>query len=329
MKKLLILSAVSIFTCNMCLAKIWRVNNNAGANADFTTAQLANDNASVNDGDTIHLEPSAISYGGLTVSKRLTWISTGAFLSIHPGEQFSPNPGKVDNLSVYVAGAANSVFHIYVDGACYINSSNVRLDRCFALGAITIQNFGYGIPTNVVVINCYSKGGLFINTGNSHIATNNIFEDGLTVAAATTLAVVTNNVFNAATAGNGVVYNSTVENNIFNKATTAITFNSCIVTYNMSAGASVLPAGNNNVNGVTMSTVFINNSGLDDASFVLKAGSPAIGTGSAGADMGAYGGSTPFKLAMQPAIPAIYKIQAPASPSGNTMNVTFSTKSNN
>ena len=77
---------------------------------------------------------------------------TGAFLSIHPGEQFSPNPGKVDNLFVYVATCANSVFHIYVDGSININASGTRIDRCFAGGAITVQNSGYGVPTNIVII---------------------------------------------------------------------------------------------------------------------------------------------------------------------------------
>ncbi len=58
-------------------------------------------------------------------------------------------------------------------------------------------------------------------------------------------------------------------------------------------------------------------------------GNPATGTGFGGIDMGAFSGTTAFVLGLQPAIPAIYQINAPAAPSGNTMTVTFSTKSNN
>jgi hypothetical protein len=80
-----------------------------------------------------------------------------------------------------------------------------------------------------------------------------------------------------------------------------------------------------------MTTVFVNPSGNDDASFVLQTAgaNPAVGTGAAGVDCGAYGGNTPFKRGLQAAIPAIYKLSAPAAPVGNTMNVVFSTKSNN
>src|SRR5688572_15864849 len=99
MKKFSLVMGIILFTCNICLARIWRINNNAGAGANFTTAQLANDNVSVVDGDTMHLEPSAATYGSLTTTKRLVWISTGAFLSIHPNEQFSPTPGRIDNLT--------------------------------------------------------------------------------------------------------------------------------------------------------------------------------------------------------------------------------------
>ncbi len=328
--KLFTLCFAALLICTTSFAKIWRVNNNTGVTADFTTAQAANDAASVLAGDTIHLEPSTTIYGGLNCTKRLTWISTGAFLNIHPNEQFSPNVGKLDNLTAYQAGCDNSVFHVYVNGSISVDQQGLRVDRCYAGGEIAIEN--YGVPaSNIVIINCYSKSGMRIATGNNTVVTNNIFEGQLDVNSTNTLAVITHNVFNAVYVGAGTVENSVVENNIFNKVTTAYTFNNTTVQYNMAGAAGVLPAGSNNQNGVDMSTVFVNNSGTDDASFVLKAGSPALGAGSGtpAVNLGAYGGSSSFKLALQPAIPAIYKIQAPAAPSGNTLNVTFSTKSNN
>jgi hypothetical protein len=298
--------------------------------ANFSTAQAANDAASVLAGDTVHLEPSATSYGNLNCTKRLTWISTGAFLNIHPNEQFSPNIGAIDNLQVTVAGSENSVFHLYVNNSIAIGVQGVRLDRTFAGNTISVDNYGNPVA-NTVIINCYSRGDLYINTGNNNVISNNIFEGTLNVFSGTAQAIITHNVFNAAGATAGTVDNSTVTNNIFSKANAAYNFTNSTVQYNMSGLAAVLPAGNNNQNGINMNTVFADNNGNTDAAFVLKPGSPAIGagTGTPAADLGAYGGSSPFKLAMQPAIPAIYKIEAPAAPSGNTMVVIFSTKSNN
>ncbi len=96
----------------------------------------------------------------------------------------------------------------------------------------------------------------------------------------------------------------------------------------MHAGTGI-PAGNNNQLNVNMTNVFVNNAGLVDNDYLLKAGSPAIAAGFGGVDMGAFGGSTPFVLALQPAIPAITNLSAPASSGGNTIQVTFSAKSNN
>ena len=169
---------------------------------------------------------------------------------------------------------------------------------------------------------------LLTYNGSNHIIANNIFKTYCYVATGAS-ATITQNVFNAEGDGANTIDNSTLQNNIFNKLTTAMTFTNCTVEYNMAGSPAILPTGNNNQNNVSMSTVFINNNGNNDGEFVLKSGSPAIGAGIGGADMGAYGGSSPFKLAVQPAVPAIYKIQAPAAPAGNSMNVIFSTRSNN
>lgn len=312
---------IALLFCNISFAKIWRVNNSVGVTADFTTAQEANNEVAVQAGDTIHLEPSATSYGSLFTNKRLVWISTGAFISIHPGEQASLNPGSVFSLTVG-AGSSNSVFSINCQYQININTSSIRLERCYSGDYVAI--FG----SNAVIINCYSKGSLRIYQGTNHIISNNIFEDYLSSDDGTS-ATITNNVFNAVSIGGTTINNSTLQNNIFNKSAT-YTYVNCTVEYNMSAVATALPAGNNNQNTVNMSTVFNNNNGNTDTDFNLKVGSPAIGSGTpTSTDMGAYGGTAPFKYAVVPAVPAIYKIAAPSVPTGNTMSVIFSTKSNN
>lgn len=314
---------VALLCTQISFAKIWRVNNNGGGGGDFTNAQAAHDGGTLA-GDTIHLEPSPNSYGGLSTSKRLVWISCGSFLGIHPGEQFTQTPGKIISLIVNV-GAENSIFNLYIDGAVTIAASNIRIERCFITGGFQTG----AIPNNLVLINSYLKGYVVFYTGTNHFVSNNIFESYVRVDAVSS-AIIQNNVVNGVdTYSDAVINNATVQNNIFNKSTGPLSFVNCTVQYNMSGSGGVLPAGNFNQNNIAMANVFVNNSGNTDAAFGLKVGSPAIGSGAMGADMGAYGGTTPFKIALQPAIPAITKIVAPFVPAGNTMNVTFSTKSNN
>lgn len=225
------------------------------------------------------------------------------------------------------------MFHVYINGAFNLQASGIKVDRCFVGNYLNIVNSTGTQTSGIIIKNSYIINYLGVTAGFNHVITNNIVGTGVGVVGVGSnvpQATITHNVINARTnADIGSINNSIVENNIFNKATSAYTFNNSYVQYNMSGAAGVLPAGNNNQNSVAMSTVFVNNSGTDDASFVLKAGSPAIGAGSTGANLGAFGGTSPFKLGLQPAIPAIYKISAPAAPSGNTLNVTFSTKSNN
>lgn len=71
-----------------------------------------------------------------------------------------------------------------------------------------------------------------------------------------------------------------------------------------------------------------------DDKYVLASGSPALKTNlpaGSPSDAGMYGGSTPYKLGMIPSIPTIYRISSPQgnNPSGNTITINLSTRSNN
>ena len=56
---------------------VWRVNNNSTLNADFTSVNAAMNSANVKDGDTLYIEPSSSTYGGISCKKRLTIIGNG------------------------------------------------------------------------------------------------------------------------------------------------------------------------------------------------------------------------------------------------------------
>jgi hypothetical protein len=294
MKRMFTLIAFTALFMTQLQAKIWRVNNMPGVVADFTTAQAAHNAASA--GDTIHLEPSITAYGNITNSKKLVWLSIGSFLAQNPGLQFATTAGKANQLQVN-AGSEGSVFSILTDG--------------FAISV-----------SSVSVIRSHIEGGLSF----SNVISNNIL-GYLDMSTAATGHIITNNVM-MYSGGVITIYNSVFQNNIIRNPGIGFVSSNSNCTYNMHAGAG-LPAGNNNLVNVTMSNVFENSTGTADKDFRLKAGSPAIAAGFGGTDMGAFGGTTPFKVGMQPAIPAITSLSTPSSSGNNIIQVTFSAKSNN
>jgi hypothetical protein len=306
-------------------AKVWRVNSTPGINAPFRLAQQAHDSAAVVAGDTLYFESSGIGYDDLNMTKRLTIISTGYFLSENSGLQYHVQPALIGRIDVQ-AIAAGSVFHCNAYKiVLQAGANNCRIERCFldyVFNCIDVNS------SNNIIIHNYLRGSLdlYANTGNNLIS-NNIIQKEVNTSNNSTSATVSNNVLNGGSATNQTLHNLIFQNNIINK-TANYTFVNCTVRNNLAANTT-LPAGNGNINSVNMANVFVNNNGITDGAFVLKAGSPAIGAGLGGINCGAFGGASPFLLGLQPAIPAIYQLTVPATASGASMNVTFSTKSNN
>ncbi len=324
MKKLIIVSTMLFFLSENSFAKIWRVNNMTGVTADFTTAQAAHDGASA--GDTIHLEPSVNNYGSVYASKPLVWISIGSFLIDNLGNQFSTTTGKVSNF-ICNNGSAGTVVSLFIESYAYVYTSNITFNRCHINGYIYLSSN----PSNIVVTQNFIGSYCNIDATNV-IFSNNIVGYGITMSGYSTSAIITNNVFNFLNRnenyhGTGNIYNSVFQNNISIKGGNYAFYNS-LPTYNMFPDA-IFPSGNNNILNANMTNVFVNPTGSVDKDFQLKTGSPAIASGYGGIDMGAFGGSTAFKLALQPAIPAITNMSTPSSTGGNTIQVTFSAKSNN
>lgn len=324
MKHIFLLTAfLFLYFSNSVSAKIWRVNNTPGIIADFTTAQAAHDAAAA--GDTLHFEPSATSYGNLSISKQLVMVSLGNFLTDNPNLQYTAITGTLGAVFVIGASAAGSVLMINAGSIAFsANIPNVTLLRCRVTGAISLSN-----NDNTIILNCFIQGNLSIQGGSTNlIVKNNIIGDHINMDALSG-AEISNNVISAISNNNPNFYNSIVKNNIFNK-TTALGTSSASFLNNL-ASANFLPAGNGNQNNINMTSVFVNPNGAVDNAFVLQTAgaNPAQGAGEGGIDCGAFGGSSPFVLGLIPPVPSIYKLEVPTLPSGNTLNIIISTRSNN
>jgi hypothetical protein len=323
-------------------AKVWRINSNPGVTADFTTCALAVANASVVNGDTLHIEGSATAYTGFILNKRLVIIGTGYFISganSNPGLQANSNTSNFAGAVILFdsTGSGSTLigldnFYFGVGSSLGSATDNITLIRC---NISTIGNYNSYIPNTTMVgwkinkchISSFSFASFLLQNWE---ITNNICTSSFDINYTSNLNnLVRNNVFRSQIS----MYNGYFSNNLI----TGTTFTTVNVTIknNISSGTN-LPAGNGNLNNQPDATVFQGLAGNStDGQWRLKAGSPAIAAGETISaitpDCGAFGTADPYVLSGIPPIPTIYLLTVPASVASNatTMPITISTKSNN
>ncbi len=348
-----ILLALTFFAFSAS-AKIWRVNNNSGVNADFTTLQAAHDGAAA--GDTLHLEASATAYGNATFTKKLVVIGAGFYLDQNPNTQALKQSSLVTGITLY-AGASGSVLTgiDFSGGNVTVYASNTVIRRNkfaqangtnfdYYTGTINLytnyqgdnapvsnvvisQNFGV-----TVVVNYPSTGILISNNYLSYYSyvgdetTNNVLNFNTNASA-----IIQNNIIRR---GKITVYNSSITNNIMINGTFTGTGN---LTSNNVANASQFGTENSNKANVDMKQVFLG-TGADisyDGQWKLAGGSVAIGAGYGSTaqkpvDAGMFSGQTPYVLSGMPAVPSIYYFEnKPVGSNADPITVTIKVKSNN
>ena len=340
MKKIFTFCALLFIVSQNASAKIWRVNNNLGINADFTDLTPAVTAAAA--GDTIMVEASATAYSGPTLTKKLIIIGPGYYFTDatpNPKTEANTNGANIGSVT-FNAGCAGSVVEGCTVASVFLNESNVTFQRnlcsnyfytAYAANSVcnndTIrQNVIYGLvsgditgkATNLLVYNNIFNGPMVQFAGNlnniSGYFINNISLNGYSLSCANF--TFQNNIFSSANFG---AYQSS---NIFFNNITNVAFSS-----------TTLPSGNSNQQNVDFATVFNGwSSGTgfsSDGRYQLKSGSPAIGAGKINGitvDCGVFGGPAPYILSGMPPIPSIYSLTVPAQiPSGTgTINISLS-----
>lgn len=349
-----ILFTAFLFLSLAANAKIWRVNNNPGVAADFSTITACVASASVLNDDTVHVEGSAAAYNNnVTLNKRLVIIGTGYFLSganSNPGLQANSNNANLSGTRFfYDSLATGSVlmgldnFNMENSGVGSAGADNITITRCRIAQLTLFTAVGTGnIMAGWSITKCYIPG----NFGNGNYVlqnwtiTNNVFGGLVLMDNSGNLNnLVRNNVFrfNSTTAFNNAYF----ANNIIIPA--SFTFTNCVVKNNTCIGNA--PAGfapfvgtNGNVAGTiyTDANIFQGLAGNStDGQWRLAAGSQAIASGETLSgqtpDRGAFGTNDPYVLSGIPPVPTIYSLTVPSTIASNatTMPITISTKSNN
>lgn len=326
---------------------IRRVNNNVGVSGlnVYSTAQAAHDAAAVN--DILVIEPSVTSYGNLQLTKPLKVYGNGYFLTTNTDLKADQRSTILDLVGFALGSEGSLLSGVEVNGTVsggdlrglIISASNITIQRCkiyyilsvFA-GALNLNNIT--INQNFIGNPSYSgdsfNAGATTGTISNLVFTNNVLHN-FTANADPQIQnwVVRNNTFYKGVSISLV--NSVFENNLLSAPSSVVNFTNVTSSYNVSS-SNAFAGGIGNQNNYTISTQYLNVvAGIsEDEAYQLKAGSPLKTAGSAGTEVGAYGGTSPYVVSGIPAIPSITGFANTASGSNSvSMQVIISVKSNN
>ena len=294
-------------------AKVLTVSNNVASPGQYTVLQTACDAAASN--DTIYIHGSESSYGDVNITKPLVLIGTG--VNAQKRFKFSSSISTISigwNASTTQNGGGSKIFGLDIN-TFYINDSpgsvgikNVLIQRN-RIRYISVT--GYRVATNIN-INNNVLGGATIN-GKSVYLKNNVILGGVQGGEKDfvgTLVVAHNVIYSScymarASVYNNIFYSSSSE--VFqNCQYTSITRNLVIGKINYTNANIVFGTNTGGENILNEDPLFVDvNTNLQNYSYTepttgpfvdyhLSAGSPAIGAGIGGVDLGIYGGDTPF-----------------------------------
>jgi hypothetical protein len=251
---------------------------------------------------------------------------------------------------------------------CEIRVPNVIVDRCLITGPMRLTytpsvvppNYATSIGDNFTITNCFIQynGG----SGGSNVGALSSIPISSGVNRFPTGVVVQNNIADAFISLVGGIQNSTVSYNTITSelgsATSTVFSNnivyaptagtgpnnlpssypSCTFNNNISMHSTTLyfPTGNGNQNQVSTSGFFQNTlttsqQGTNkDNWYLLGASSPGLTTGTGSTQIGAFGGTIPYRLSGLPAIPIITNFVESGTGNTNTpLSVSVTVRGNN
>ncbi len=301
-------------------AKTLTVDNKVGSVAMFTSVQAAHDAAS--SGDTILIAGSPTSYGNVTLTKRLDVVGPGYFLDENaiPGitkdsavinalylnliQLSSPENSSVTGISFINAPSASAGVNDILFDKCFISSpggssdflGRVSIKRSYVTAVFALKGPGSSIQ-NSVIIN-------WMVLGNGTTASNCVigYAPGMYSEAGSS---ISSSIF---------ITPSTLSAASFAvKVKGSVTHSLAVGGVGIGGNPTFLPSGNGNIPNIAFIVQAFVSGHANDKAYVLAPGSPAIGSGLNGVDMGIFGGTLPYVISGVPSIPRITRFQVPAT----------------
>lgn len=300
---------IAFLVCFSSFATIRRVNNNPGiitvTNLVYASLDLAIGDAS--NGDTLYIEPSTTSYpltGPLV--KRIVFIGDGyqkgTNANLISPLSFSLNESIISGSFSINTGAANSVFlGLRLNGDITVNTPNILFKRCSFTPTGSGGNLVLNSSSNIVE-QCYFSlngggHGDINGNGSGNIFKNCIIQDVM-------FSQINPLVDQCFLGGVNSIVNGTFTNCIVGTNSYNVGTNSTF-SFSIKIGSVFGTPGSNNIENAVLADIFESSNPTLDKDYRLKVGSPAIGTGTTGQNIGPFGGTDPYRLSGQAGIPIV------------------------
>lgn len=343
------------------------VDNSIGSNAQYDNLQTAINEAPNN--STIYVHASAIRYGDITIEKPITLVgrshSEPSFKSTinnititHNGSGTDLRGLDMNNITFQGLNGSRSSSGVITSPVLV---QNIAIEQCSFNNLIPNRllyynssgGFSYGVGSNNILVR-----GCFVNFINQAYTTNlnisqNFIRSQINITRPDST-IITNNIFNTTSA---TVYNNgsnigkvLVQNSIFivnngspqelsipnSQLDNCLTYNYGTGSYSLAADANDIGMVTNNmlINTNPMFTIIDTSNPSDlfniESDYTLATGSPAIGSGFNGEDMGVFGNSYTFSNVGNPSgFPTINITSSTAAvPENGTLSITISAKAN-
>ena len=312
---LLIFTLLFVVSNGSLFAKIWRVNNAPGINADFNNLQTAHNSA--NAGDTLYVEGTPFSYGDITCTKKLTLFGPGYFLNENENTSAIKNSAYVNGFTFNDGSQGTLVCGLYLHNGLSINTNNINIKRN-DIGNIVLSDN----RDSLYIGQNYIRGSCNFNQNAPSIKTilivNNIILNRIDLGSCKSILFVNNHLVGCINGTESFFINNIIDENIgCGYGSIADVSKQNLFSNNIFKTNGVGSVNGNQAN-VDLSTVFLVAPSATkpqdvstDGRWQLKVGSPAkaAGFGSTNekpVDIGPFGGTEPYVLSGLPPIPSIY-----------------------
>lgn len=362
MKKYLFFAA-ALLCATAANAKLWRINYDDNAQADFKTIKLCLAWNGFTDGDTLYMEPGVHngSVSDNTISKSCTVLG--------PGWGFQSSTNSISELESAICSNSiitNSGISVKVSGLCCngnIGSNGGKpysciIEKCHFQGSGTT----YVSADNLVVKNCLIDGRLGIGSATTATIVGNVIRGFISIVSASGLSmsidhntIACSNSSNAlqgtmdnkTTFSNNIVINTpspdkvnidaflepsySIYNNVI--SFTTATIEAAEYTGDHTYDALKDPSCTNKTDATAANTFtcHIDNGIVDNAMYYyVKDDAVAKTADSKGGECGAFGGDYPYQLNGRPnGVPYLYDIVVPTHTDNNQLKVSFKVAGNN
>ena len=313
MKKLLLLFVILI-TYNFSNATIINVDNNPNRPSGYYSSLPLAINAAVA-GDTLYVYPSNITYGTITLTKKLHLFGAG-YTGIS-GAESQISKLYLDTTTSPASNPSGTTIQGFKINRLYCSKPNIVN---IVIAGNHISSY-FNLSTNCsgwLITNNYIGGDISINNNSSIIISNNVFYSGYGIYTSNSSSVVISHNMFFSWYYFSNVFNATISDNIFicsnsNPATTSMAHNNFMnnISWRSALNPYTLPpesntgSGNKSNQDPKFETALSSGNFDYTKDYHLKSTSPGKNAASDGTDIGPYGGNNPFVWGGSFSIPKI------------------------